>query len=236
MNIVVTDNRISNKAKEALLSHGFEIVALPSFAKLSEPVSAHPDMLLFILDNFLFTDTQYYYIAKNAIDYICKSSGLKLILCDTDISSHYPLDIPFNILKCGNTLFCKSGSTAKEILDTAIIQGYDIVDVSQGYTKCSVCKVSDKAIITADMGIAISAREHGIDVLTISAGNVILPPYKYGFIGGSSGLYDNCLYFCGNITLHPDYETINSFCKKHNAKIASLSDEPLTDVGTLMFL
>ena len=117
-------------------------------------------------------------------------------------------------------------------------QKYKIVNVNQGYTKCSVCKVSENAIITADQSIAKAAQAMGIDVLPICEGYISLPPFKHGFIGGASGLCNGLktLYFCGNINLHKDADAIKAFCKNHNREIVSLSDEVLFDVGTLIFL
>ncbi len=238
MSLVITDNRISKKAQSSLATHGFEVISLPSYKKLSEPVSAHPDMLLFILDDILFTDNDYYRFAKDYVDNICNKSGLKLFLCDENIKAHYPHDIPFNILKCGFYLFCKTDYTSKSIIEYAEQKNYKIVNVTQGYAKCSVCKVTDSAVITSDKNIAKTAGLYGIDVLLINEGDVTLPPYKHGFIGGASGLCEgtNSIYFCGNIDLHRDAEKIKTFCKKHNRCVVSLSDEPLFDVGTLTFV
>ena len=46
--------------------------------------------------------------------------------------------------------------------------GYEIINVKQGYAKCSICVVSDNAIITADKGIAKAAIQNRIDVLEIT--------------------------------------------------------------------
>jgi hypothetical protein len=96
--------------------------------------------------------------------------------------------------------------------------------------------VGDNAIITADPSIAKAVKEKGIDVLSVSPLGVRLDGYDYGFIGGASGTDEENVYFCGNIDLHPDSERIKAFCRKHGKNAVSLSDEPLYDYGTLIFI
>ena len=110
-----------------------------------------------------------------------------------------------------------------------------MIDVRQGYTKCSVCPIDENSIITADCGIAKKARQHGFDVLEVSNIGVNLDPLSCGFIGGASGVFHDAVYFCGNLDAHPDAESIKAFCKSHNKQTVSLSDEPLYDVGTMFF-
>ena len=106
----------------------------------------------------------------------------------------------------------------------------------QGYTKCSVCVVSDNAIITADRAIATACAAVGIDVLTVSEGHISLPPYNFGFIGGASCACGDNVYFCGSLDTHPDGESIKEFCKNHGKLAVSLSDGELQDVGSLFFV
>ena len=63
-----------------------------------------------------------------------------------------------------------------------------------------------------------------------------LDGYDTGFIGGASGADDDAVYFCGDVSHHPDADAIKAFCQKHGKECVSLSDEELTDVGTLFFI
>lgn len=113
---------------------------------------------------------------------------------------------------------------------------YSILNVGQGYSKCSCAILADGAIITADRGIATVTRQNGIDTLLISEGHVELPGYSYGFIGGASGLCGSRLYFCGDLEKHPDHMAIEAFSKMHSTQCISLSDGMLYDVGSLIFI
>ena len=110
-----------------------------------------------------------------------------------------------------------------------------MINVKQGYCKCSICIVDDNSIITSDEGIYKEVIKYGIDCLLIQKGHIDLFELDYGFIGGCSGLIsDKTLMFFGDIKKHPDYNKINTFVSSKNKTIISLSDENLLDLGSLI--
>ena len=232
---VITDERIDTSALSALNEEGFESILLPPADYLSEAVAGHTDMLIFMGFGRLFCHRHYYDSNIELIDSICKLSGNALTLSDEPIGEKYPLDVLFNACLIGNALLCNTKTVSRLIYNTAIENGYRIIDVPQGYTKCSVCAVSNMALITADVAIA-SACQSEFDVLLISEGHISLPPYDYGFIGGTSGVFGQNVYFCGSLDTHPDGEKIKDFCCKHHKNVVSLSDGILQDVGSLFFI
>ena len=235
MNSVIIDHRASSKIKTSLLCDGFEIIEMPSWERLQMPVSAHPDMLTFIADKTLIAHRDYYNIAKKQFSHI-SSLGYEIVLSDEVISCDYPHDILFNCVEFKNAVFGKENSVSKYIKKYAQSRSKVFVNVKQGYTKCSVARVSENAAITADKAIYKALTENGVDALLISEGNVKLDGYGHGFIGGCTGLFEDKLYFMGNVDLHPDGERIKSFCKKHKTSPILLSDELLFDGGSLFFI
>ena len=228
MKKVLVDGRISQKCESTLISLGYAIIKLPPFPRLPAPVASHPDMLVFIDKNKLICHADYYPIAKAELE----SIGLEIVRTEEPIENVYPRDILFNAAKVGNCIFCKTDYISKEIKKLE----YKLIDIKQGYAKCSCCTVSDKAIITSDPSLERAAVSVGVDVLKISPAHIELPGYDTGFIGGASGVTDDFVVFCGNIDTHPDASKIKIFCKKHGKDTISLSDEPLFDLGTLFFL
>ncbi len=234
MRYVVTDNRINEKCENALKGRGFELIKMPSFSSLQEPVSAHPDMLLFLEKGRLVCHKDYFGIASEQIKKIADISGSEITLSEESIGQNYPGDVLFNAAPIGGMLICKRDTISEKI---ALLYGEEsVINVKQGYAKCSVCVVGDNAIITADVSIAKAAEKNGIDVLLVSPRGIRLDGYDCGFIGGASGADGENIYFCGNTDLHPDGYKIKEFCKKHGKAAVSLSDEPLYDYGTLMFI
>lgn len=216
------DKRIIN----SLIERGFEVELLPPFNALSEPVSSHADMLLLAVGDTLF-------IHK---DYNLEIKGFdKIIKIDEPISAKYPNDILLNIAIVGKNVFANTNHASKTVLNHLKGNGYSIHCVSQGYTHCSICTVNENAIITADKGIAMTAQSVGVDVLLISEGNISLPPYNHGFIGGACGACDDTLYFCGSLSCHPDGEIIKNFIQSHKKSVIELGSLPLCDIGGVLF-
>ena len=235
MKYVIADNRIPKKALASLKDLGFSPILLPCSPSLAEPVSAHPDMLIFFGDKIYFPH-DYYKAAGTELELIASVKKSELAPCDIKLRSSYPDDIAFNALQLRETLLCKEKSLCPDIADYAKKSGIRLLNIAQGYARCATCKVSDTALITADPSVKKAAYALGIDVLFISEGGVLLPGYGHGFIGGASGTDGENVYFCGSLSLHPDGKIISDFCKKHKKEAVSLSDEPLYDVGTMFFI
>ncbi len=214
------------------LKSDFEIIKLPLDPSLSEPVSGHTDLLIFILEDTLIARRGYYEIAKREIDLICQKGKLKLMISDAKAGKKYSDDCGFCAAVSGRNIICREKSTDPLLLTVAEKKGYSVINVNQGYAKCSCAVLADGAIITADKGIAKAVP----DSLLIKTGCVSLPDYEYGFIGGASGLCGDTLYFCGKIEAHPDYKRIKRFADEHNTKLCSIGNHMLYDVGTLLFI
>ena len=233
--ICVCDYRTPKGVLDSL-KKDFEIIQLPPDTSMPEAVNGHSDLLIFKIDNKLVTRKSYYRTAKDKIDLICDKGGLELVLSEAKTGDKYPSDCGLCAAVSGKNIICKKVAADGEILRLADDFGYKVINVHQGYSKCSCAVLADGAIITADRGIAKNTLENGIDTLLISEGNVELPGYAYGFIGGATGLCENTLYFCGNLESHPDHTAIEEFARKHSTKCVSLSEEKLYDVGSLLFI
>ncbi len=231
----IIDYRASEASLSTLRNYGFTPILMLPADYLTDGVASHSDMLLFIGFGKIFCHTMYYNSHKELIDLLLSVSGIELILSDEKTGEKYPLDVLFNACLLNNRLICNEKTVSKLILNEAKERGIEIINVPQGYTKCSVCPVSENAIITSDKPIADACRTHGIDVLLICEGNISLPPYNYGFIGGTAGYCDGKVYFCGSLATHPNGEKIKKFCTEHGADAVELSNEVLQDVGTIFF-
>lgn len=226
----LTDCRTDRNIFESLEDHGFIPVHMPGFDRLSEPVSAHPDMLVLPIDDRLFTYRSYY--EKNSELFSAFSHGRKIITCDDPTDSQYPYDIGLNAFICKGFLFSNTKHLAKNAAENV---KYPKVSVKQGYAACS-CVVLDDALITADKSIYDTATDRGIPALRISSGCVALPPYEYGFIGGACGVFENTVYFTGDVSRHPDFTAISDFLSRHGYSAICLTDSPLSDIGKIIFL
>ncbi len=220
-----------------LTSLGFKALILEADTRLPSPVSSHADMLVFPLGDRIFCSREYAERICEAIDVI-SDYGYAVTKCDCNIGNKYPEDIAFNLALIDGKIYGKLNSSAGEIIDFAKQNGIPLVSVKQGYTKCSTLVLGNKAIVTADDGIALSAEKNGISVLKIknSPSAVSIDGYDYGFLGGACGVFKDTVYFTGDLGAHPDGAEIAEFCRSHGFETVNLSEQMLTDVGGIIFL
>ena len=185
-------------------------------------------------------DTQIAHIGEDrfvvsplALDYYKKIlPDAKLIAGTSSGKGSYPDDAAYNIASTGKFNIHNFKYTDKILLSK--ITG-EKINVSQGYSKCSICIVNENSVITEDEGIATELKRHNIDVLKISVGDVLLPGLNYGFLGGASGkLSKDKLLFSGDIKTHRDYKEIFNFCAMRNVMPISLCEGNLIDIGSII--
>ena len=236
----IVDERISEKCAARLSLDGFEVIRLPRDERLGEAVASHTDMLLFRLGDTIIGSRAYF--EKNASVYNTLKRALPnfdFILSGEVISRDYPHDAIFNALRVGNKLFAKTDTVSSEILALAERVGLEIESVKQGYPACTALAISEKLVITADAGIRKAMERRGIKVLTISdSESVLLPPYKNGFIGGSAGVFENKVYFIGNLHSHPFADIIESELSSIGYVAVSLDpdSDSLFDLGGMILI
>lgn len=229
--IIIADCRADDRTIKALQKTGHTVIPTMLMDCVYDAIASHADIQIHYLGNnrFVCAPEAYEYYKKYLPD------GFTLIKGSKPLGSKYPDDIPYNAAAVGKTLICNSHSTAIEILSEYSCSTRNILNVNQGYTKCSTCIVNGNAIITADTSIANAAKKNSIDVLKINEGYVELKGMNYGFIGGASGLIEeNVLAFNGELNTHPDEEEIKKFCKNHGVDIIELKNDILTDLGSII--
>lgn len=224
MSKILVGEGISEKCENVLAEMGYSVIKLPKFDRLQNGVASHADMLLFFYKGVLYTHREYYEKNREIFDLV--DADVKTT--DEPVSNEYPKDILFNaVLTCNNTLFSKSSSTSKMITVLADKK----VNVRQGYTACSTCRIDDNNFITTDSGLYKAYIENGINSLLVEKADILLPEYDCGFIGGCSVVLEESVCFFGNIEEHRDYKSIKNFIEKCGKKVISLSDEKLIDIG-----
>lgn len=233
------DERCPKSAVAALIREGFYPVPVPPFSRLSEPVSSHTDMLLFLADRTLISYADY---AEENEEFfklvrtLTKGRDINLRFISDVASKEYPLDARLNALSVGDILFLKTDTAAGALTEWAESSGRRTVHTKQGYPACTVLKLSGSAAITADRGMARIMEREGIRVTLIEDGGISLPPYSTGFIGGAAGVYRDRVYFVGKIEEHPSYNIIKRAAEAEGLRLVSLGDTGLFDVGGILFL
>lgn len=208
------------RSSEALLQNfGMEIIYYEGSDAVYPSVKNHIDLAMTVIDDVLYHSSD----IEPKLEF-----GRTVALAPPGMA--YPEVARFNVAVVGDYVIGNSETMATEILDAVSDR---LIDVKQGYTGCSVFVVDDKSIITSDEGIHSVCKDI-LDVLLIEPGHIVLEGMEYGFIGGTGGVLNNQFcFFNGDITTHPNYDSIKDFIQKRR-KIILFTDEPLTDMGSFI--
>lgn len=214
----------------SIQKYGYNIVQSDTLAELLTFEQKHSDIQCLKIMDTIFTLKN-----CNKLTTKLRNLGLKVIETNCKAKANYPYNVLLNCIFIGNKLFGKKTAIDINVVNFCKEKNIDIVNVNQGYAKCSTAVIDDK-FITADTGIYKTLTLNGFDGLLISQGQIRLNGVDYGFIGGCCFSDEQNVYFTGDITLHSDYEAIKSFCKNINRNIICLSNEKLYDIGGFILL
>lgn len=207
------------------VSGKYEIISTDTINELLPFERQHADMQCLRIDDTFFVLKE----AVNLQNKLC-TLGLKVITTEEDIKAEYPKNVLLNAVYMKSMIFCKADSIAGVVKNYCNSKGIKLIDVKQGYTKCSTA-ITNSCFITADRGIFDTITINGVEGLLIDSGDIELDGVDYGFIGGCSFYDNNTLFFTGDITKHKSYKAIKDFLYKHKINIVSLTNEKLYDIG-----
>jgi len=222
--------KLPDSVKTELEKSGVEILEIQSSPIIRSGLSCHADLqVIHLKDNYILLNENQNDLHKKLTEY-----GFNVELFRLK-GEKYPFDCAVNAAFVGNNVICKFDILEEKLKQFIIINGYNVINVNQGYSKCSVCVVNDNSIITEDESIKNACVMQGIDVLLIRKGYVTLEGFDYGFIGGASfKINKDTLAFIGRIDNHPDFQLIKDFLNKKNINLISLGNTELTDIGSVI--
>lgn len=229
--IAVINPDVPGEIIDSLKKMDIEPVLIPKTGLVDGPLAGHPDIQIFVHGDRVFCHPD---ISPSFVTAIEKHADVTL--CTTPLSRAYPADVPYNIACAGPWAFRHSAGSDPLVEEYLRSKNITAVGVSQGYAKCSTLIVDDTSIVTADASIHRAASSRGIESLLISAGYIDLPGYRYGFIGGATGLRENMVLFAGTMTHHPHYAMIEDFIVGRGKKIVPLGRMAAVDLGTIFVL
>ena len=232
VSLVMIDYRISPSIEERLNANGIECIRTVRCKELYEAVDGHPDMLMTHMggNRVVLAPNIYEQMAP-----LLRKKGFAVTKGATWLVRNYPGNIAYNVLRMGNLVFHNIKHTDAVLLEAFEKEGTTLININQGYTKCSVCILDDRTIITSDHKLSRAAEKHGIESFVIKPGGISLKGLSYGFIGGSSGLLsEKHIAFTGSLESLEECNELTGFIEKKGFEIVLLSDEKLADYGSII--
>ncbi len=220
--------------ESTLIDLGYNLIKMKPSKTLLPPLASHIDLSLCIIKDKLFTTESFFNDNKEAFEKII-TLGYSPCFVRSIPHDPYPYDVPLCVLNLGNKaiLTCKR-LTAPEIIRFCEHEGITVIDTKQGYAKCTALYMG--GIITSDKGILRTLEAHSFKALEILEGGIELPPYKHGFIGGSCGFDGEKILVSGSLSSHPSATSIIEFSSLYSIKCVSLSNSPILDIGSMLFI
>lgn len=226
------DYRVDQTIIKSLENYGIQLIKTVQCKELYDAVHSHPDMVVHPLggNKIVVAPNVYSYYAP-----VLGTLGFEVIKGTTILQSNYPKNIAYNVGRVGKFVIHNFQHTDNVLLKFFEKMNLIKINVRQGYTKCSIAVINEKAIITSDVGIHKEVMNYGIDSLLIEPGDILLPGLDSGFIGGACGYINGRkLGFLGNIEKHRDYLDIKKFLEKYGKGLESLTNHELQDHGTFI--
>lgn len=221
-----TDSKLVNELNE----FGITEIKTEPLSDIYDNEKYHADMQCLKINDVFFIPEECKSLAKTLFS---KNKSVKLC---RNLQREYPQNVSLNALYVDNKLLCKESALDENVRLYCDENDIKIINVNQGYAKCSALVLGDKAIITADPSIYKAAINNDIPVMKISVGNILLDDADYGFIGGASGVVGDTVFFFGDITKHPDCNEITEFIKTYGFHYKCLTEDMLHDVGGFVLI
>ena len=229
------DYRVTKEELLNLLKLNINPILVPKCTEVYEAINGHPDIQLNILKN---KSSAKIIVQKNISQQfkeVLKENNINYIVSKKSLSNTYPNDIILNSLILQNYFIHNLKYSDEELLKSQNSKVH--INVSQGYTKCSILPVRDNALITNDKGIFESLKSYDFDILLLPPGDILLPSLNYGFIGGVGGMIsNNKMAFFGALDSYKWGEEIYKFLFKYDVSPISLRKGKLIDRGSLLTL
>lgn len=228
MTYVLVAENFPEESAEKLKKYG-EVVMTKANTRVLRGLDTHPDILVHPLPSGDLV------VDRDNFDYYKEIFGdKKVIPSHLSLSAKYPSDIQLNAFAFKKIFIHNLKHTDQVILDYYKNRGYELVNIKQGYAKCS-CLVTNDFVITSDGGIYESLRDL-IPIYKIDHGQIKLQNFNYGFIGGATGVLGKKIFFTGDFSHHSSHEEILKIINKYNYEIEILSKDPIEDYGTIFFI
>ncbi len=205
------------------------VILVPKDDRFESRTSSHPDLVISIIDDTLIID-------ENADTNIYKQLddlGVPYVVGTSKLSAVYPQDIAYNAVITKDFFIHNLDYTDSLLAMHSSHTHKKLIQVKQGYTKCSTVIVNDNTVITADQGIYKAVKDQ-MNALLIQPGHVLLGGKDNGFLGGASASFEDTIVFHGDLSQHPDFLRITEFLEASHKSLLYFKEFPLTDIGSVL--
>ena len=234
MGYLLIDERMRKIEKQALRNLGYELIEIKKSDSAYPEISSHVDIFACKVKDKIIIEKSAYKMLKNKLN----NDENILISGETMISYDYPNDIKYNVCIVGNKAIHNFKYTDSKIISELNKSNFEIINVKQGYSNCSIAVIDEKSIILSDRGLYNNLKNSGLDILFLD----YIPDIKLfdengeysqkkGFIGGAISRIDENVVVFGDLDKIDYYGNIRNFIESRNLKIIDFEGLDVVDYG-----
>lgn len=234
---VIIDSRMRRIEKDFFKSLGYNIIEIKKSEKIYSEISSHVDIFVSQIDDILICEkSQYEYLKKEI-------PNSKIICGESEVRGKYPEDIKYNICQIGKNVIHNFNFTDKKVSELIETKNLNKIQVSQGYSNCSIAVLNENSVITTDTKIAKELEKNNINVLYLEKIlNIKLLERNdnfskmQGFIGGAIGKIDDKMIVFGDLSKIDKSGKIRNFIKQNNLEIIDFEGLDVIDYGGIIVI
>ena len=232
--VLIVDYKTPKEETNILKSFGFEIIKTSPNKAMYDAIDGHPDIQMTLIGNTLFVNQKIPYEFLVSLE----NKNIHYKIGKKSLSLPYPSNIPFNSLVSDDLFIHKLDSTEPLVLEKANKLNLDLINVNQGYTRCSTAFVGKDSYITEDKSIAKKLASLNKNVFIKEPSNIYLRGFDHGFIGGSMSLItlnnENIILITGDIDKYRFGNDLKSFLNNINIPYLSIGKGLVKDRGSVI--
>lgn len=232
--ILIADPRTPDCEVSVIESLGFKVVASEYLDFLYEGVKGHPDLQFAPVGDRLICHRG---ISKVKLREL-QGHGVECVQSLSALALPYPGHVILNASIGGGALVHRTDITDGALLEEAIRKGLRLIDVRQGYGRCSTSYIGEGCFATNDRGVAAALSENGFRVFISPYGDVELEGFDYGFLGGCLSMVmagtDRLVLVSGNLNEYVMGRELREFIKSSGAIPVEVGKGRLKDRGSVL--
>ncbi len=237
MEYILIDSRMRNVEKNMLKYLGYKLVEIERSNNVYAEISSHVDIFTTKIGDTLIVEKSKY----DDLVFMLKDTEYNIESGKEEVGLNYPEDIKYNVCMVGNYAIHNFKYTDKHVLKRLKESEYELINVEQGYTNCSIAVIDDRSVITTDKKIAEKLIANNLSVLLLDYIPDIKLKDEYGnysnmtgFIGGAIGKVDNNIIIFGDLDKIDRDNKIRDFIESRHLKVIDFDGLDVIDYGGIV--
>jgi hypothetical protein len=235
---LILDYRTPDGELNRLSSMGFSLVPSDQVPTLYEAVDGHPDLQFINVRGKLIAYRDLQKDKKSLLEDL----GACLTLGKSSLALPYPQNVPYNALLSPDLFIHRLDATdpllKNEINGLENLGEVRLVDVRQGYSRCSCAYVGNDSYVTEDEAMAKTLMNLGKKVFYRKHSNIYLKGFDYGFIGGALSLLPiegrDLLIITGDLHSYFYGDELKGFLQQRNIPFECIGKGKMMDRGSII--